>query len=142
MFRSFLFLAVLCLPVFLTAACAGAKAPTRDELLHRRFVLTSVDGVPQAASPITPDIEFNEGFRVSGRMCNRYAGQGKLENGLLTVGQMISTKMLCTDDALNRLDGLLAAMLAAGARADLSGGTLTLRQGGHTLVFTARDWVH
>jgi heat shock protein HslJ len=125
-------------PVFLAAACAGAKAPAPDDLVHRRFVLVSVDGLPFAASK-APDIAFNEGFRVSGQICNRYMGQGKLEGGVLAVAQMASTKMLCADGALNRFEARFAAMLTAGAEADLSGGILTLRQGGHVLVYAATD---
>lgn len=125
-------------PVLLGAACSAAKAPALADLSQRRFVLVSQDGVPFAAAN-APDIAFGEDFRVSGRVCNRYAGQGTLENGVLTVKGMASTKMLCQDEALNRLETLFAAMLDAGAQADLSGGLLALRQGGHTLVYRAAD---
>ncbi|MCC8194967.1 MAG: META domain-containing protein [Deltaproteobacteria bacterium] len=136
-------LALLCSAVLLTVlavACANAKAPAQADLLHRRFVLATVDGDPfPAMNP--PDIEFNEGFRVSGRICNRYTGLGTLENGVLTVGQMATTKMLCPDDTLNRFETMFAAMLAAGVKVDLEDDRLRLSQGGHVLVFTARDWV-
>lgn len=115
-------------------ACAGVKTPAQADLAQRRFVLADVDGVPFAAGQ-RPDISFSEDFRVSGRMCNRYTGQGTLQNGVLTVKQMASTKMLCIDAALNRLEGQFGAMLAAGAHTELTGDTLTLRQGGHVLVF-------
>ena len=132
------FLLVFCV----AAGCAGAKQPDRNDLLHRRFVLESVDGAAFSSSVKTPDIEFNENFRVSGQMCNRYTGQGELANGVLTVRQMASTKMLCVDQELNALEQLFGVMLREGAAIDLSGTTLTLRQGGHVLVFTLRDWVH
>ncbi len=133
--------ALLAFAVLLTAACAGAKSPAMADLQHRGFVLVSVDGAPFTGYEKTPDIEFGQDFRVSGQVCNRYFGQGVLENGILTVGQMASTKMMCAEDALNRLEDLLAQMLVSGAEVSLADNTLTLRQGGHELVFTARDWV-
>ena len=127
--------------LFLASACAGAKTLSQADLAHRRFVLASVDGVAFAPAPGAPDIEFGEGFRVYGRICNRYSGPGTLENGVLTVERMISTKMLCPDAALNEFESLFARMLRDGVQVELSGKTLTLRGGGHVLVYTARDWV-
>ncbi len=70
-----IFLSFLLLPaVGFAAGCASAKSPTQAALLHRRFVLESIDGIPFASATRTPDIEFNEGFRVSGQICNRYMG--------------------------------------------------------------------
>lgn len=128
--------AFLCL-----AACAGAGTPVPADLQHHRFVLESVDGNPFVSVTGAPDIEFNQDLRVSGRICNRYAGQAVLENGILTVSRMASTKMLCPDPDLNSLESLFISMLMAGAQVELSGNTLTLRQGGHVLVYRLHDWV-
>lgn len=121
--------------------CAGAKGVKEADLSNRRFVLESVDGKAFTSANRTPDIAFGENFRVQGGICNRYTGQGVLAGNVLTVKQMASTKMLCVDDALNKLETQFAQMLHAGAEVTLDGKTLTLRQGGHTLVYTAADRV-
>ena len=136
--------AVLCL-VFLTAllvavGCVGGQKPVLADLELRRFVLESVDGVPFCASRM-PEMAFDENFRVSGQMCNRFMGQGKLENGVLTVAQMASTRMFCAEEALNHAENRISSMLMAGAEVELTDGILTLRQGGHTVTFTAADRV-
>ena len=138
MIRFFKVCFVFLLPIFVMAACANAKALPVADLEHRRFVLASVDGVPFSASK-TPDIAFTEDFRVSGQMCNRFMGQGLLDNGILKVSQMASTKMFCADAALNSVEDMFSSMLMAGSEAEFSGNILTLRQGGHVLVFTAAD---
>lgn len=140
--RFFLLLGgVLCLSACAGASGPGAGGPVYSDLAHHRYVLESVDGKPFAAATHAPDIEFNENFHISGRACNRYTGRGTLENGVLTVPRMASTKMLCPNEALNAFEPLFASMLAAGAELELDGNTLTLRQGGHVLVYTLRDWV-
>lgn len=133
-------LTFLCLPL-LFVACAAATFPSAGDLLHRRFVLESLDGKPFTSSMGAPDIEFNEGFRLSGRICNRYSGQASLENGLLLAPHMAMTKMLCPDEALNDFETLFGSMLGTGAQVTFSGNTLTLRQGTHVLVYKSADWV-
>lgn len=123
------------------ASCAGGNPPERKDLVHRRFVLAGVDGQTYAKTSRLPDLEFLEDFRVSGSVCNRFAGQGELSGATLTVRRMASTRMLCPDDALNELETRLAGMLQAGAEISLDGNTLTLKQGGHVLVYTAEDRV-
>lgn len=118
-----------------------ARSVSRDDLLHRHFVLISADGVDFSAKEKVPDLEFGEDFRVLGAVCNRFMGQGELESGTLTVKQMASTKMMCLDPELNALEQQFAGMLEAGAVIDFDGKILTLRQGGHTLIYELRDWV-
>lgn len=134
-------ISALCFTFLLAAGCAGSKNMNQKDLLHHRFVLESIDGVPFESSVRTPDIEFGEGFRVYGGICNRYTGQGELADNVLTVKQMASTKMLCADDKLNKFEGQFAQMLSAGAEIAIEGNTLTLKQGGHVLVYKLADWV-
>ena len=129
-----------CIALVLAAGCAAGKTLTQADLLHRRFVLESVDGKPFTHER-APDIEFGEGFRVYGAVCNRYTGQGELKNDVLFVKQMASTKMLCADGTLNTLEQDFARMLQDGATVEFADNTLTLRQGGRVLVYKARDWV-
>lgn len=138
----YIFACALCLGMVLTAAgCAGCKTLAPKDLENRRFVLASVDGKPFKTALNTPDIQFGEGFRVSGGMCNRYMGQGKLVGNVLTVSPMASTRMLCPDDELDKLETLFGRMLEQGAEVSFDGNTLSLKQGGNTLVFTAGDWI-
>ena len=130
-----------------SAAADGPAAGTEsgvisaDALLHRRFVLESVDGAPFAAGERVPELEFLEGFRVAGGFCNRFMGQGELDGGVLKVAQMASTKMLCVDEALNTLEGLFATMMQEGAAVAFDGTALSLSQGGRVLGWKLQDRV-
>lgn len=122
----------------------SGKTVTKEDLLHRNFVLTSIDGkdfVAKHPQPMTPNIEFNEGFRISGATCNRFMGQAELNNGVLSVKQLAGTMMMCVDPTLNQLETTFAQMLQAGADISLVDQNLTLRQGGHVLVYKLKDYV-
>lgn len=144
--RATAFLAAFCMAVTLLAAC-GAKnaAPdqasgvSKQDLVHHAFVLASINGNPFVEKERLPTLEFNEGFRVSGAVCNRFTGQAELENGMLTVKQMASTRMLCADQELNRLENDFSRMLMDGAAITLAGKILTLGRDGYVLEFVLRD---
>ena len=122
------------------AGCSAAQAPARADLLNRHFELVSVDGKAfTSTTSRKPNLEFTEGFRISGGICNRFTGQAELTGNTITAKNMASTRMFCPDDALNQLEQMFSAMLMHGASLDLTGTTLTLQQGGHTLVYTLRD---
>lgn len=118
------------------AACAGGTVREAD-LLHRRFVLERVNGEAVAGLSAVPDIEFGEGLRVFGRVCNRYAGEGELLENVLTVKGMAMTKMLCPDEALNKLEYAFGKMLSNGATVEVRDGRLTLAGEGMTLSYKA-----
>ncbi|MEB6538371.1 heat shock protein HslJ [Serratia plymuthica] len=138
-----------CLPMALAAllltGCGmsqSGKTVTEDDLLHHNFVLQSVDGVAVKPQPgNAPSIEFGEKMHVSGAMCNRFFGSGQLQNGVLTVKNLVSTRMLCTDAQRNQWDQTLSAVLEKGAKISLNAQQLTLSGGDHVLVYTLRDWV-
>lgn len=117
----------------------GDSALTAEKLQQRRFVLVSVDGEPFEGRAQAPEMEFMEGLRVTGGICNRFTGQGELAGGVLKVGRMASTRMLCVDENLNRVERLFATMLREGARVAVDGNTLTLTHGGNTLGWELRD---
>ena len=134
-------LAVLCLVFSLTACSAKNGEVSQLDLLHRNYVLISIDGEPFSIQDHQPNIEFGAGFRVSGAVCNRYTGQGVLKNSVLTVDQMASTKMLCIDPALNQLESDFSNMLMNGVRVSQTANSLTLSHDGRVLLFRIRDWV-
>ncbi|ANS43177.1 heat shock protein HslJ [Serratia inhibens] len=133
------------LAALLLAGCGmnqNSKTVTESDLLHHNFVLQSVDGVavkPQPGS--APSIEFGEKMHVSGAMCNRFFGSGQLQNGVLTVQNLASTRKLCTDEQRNQWDQTIGAVLGKGAKVSLNAQQLTLSGGDHILVYTLRDWV-
>jgi len=133
------------LPLIVTLAAgvtmAGDSAITQQDILHHRFVLVSVDGKDFSAKEPVPSIEFNEGLRIYGAVCNRFRGQGRLVGNVLTVEQLASTKMLCADPDINELENLLTRMLSEGAELRLDGQRLMVRQGEHELLYKLSDWV-
>ena len=116
----------------LLAACAagssaqGGGAVNEADLLNRRFVLSKVNGEPFVSQERTPELQFNPDMRVSGQLCNRFTGVGRLDKGTLTVPQMASTMMLCADQRLNELEQDVTAMLREGAALRMENGALLL----------------
>ena len=127
----------------LTVACwknpGGGYAITQQDLLHHRFILVASAGKDFSAKERVPYIEFNEGLRVSGAVCNQFTGQGRLAGNVLTVEQLVSTKMFCMDPDLNELEHLLARMLSEGVELRFDGPNLMIRQGGHELLYKLLD---
>ena len=126
-----------------SAAAASVKAPAPEDLLHRRFTLAKVDGedfsVEEPAQ--RPDIEFNEGFQIIGRVCNRFRGPARLEGGKLIAENLAASRMHCIQPELNDLEQLFFAMLSAGADIVLSeNGELTLSGNGRELLYARADW--
>ncbi|WLS80571.1 META domain-containing protein [Erwinia pyri] len=120
----------------LLAGCATSQ-PNEKELA-RSFQLSSVDGQAiTAPQGMKPGINFSKEMHVTGVMCNRFFGQGTLEKGVLSVPQMASTRMMCSDQKLNQWEMTLSQMLNAGAKLKLEQNTLTLQGAGHTLVYVA-----
>ena len=120
---------------------AGCTTPSQQDehLLARSFQLSSVDGqAVTAPQGMKPGINFSKEMRVTGVMCNRFFGQGKLEKGVLSVPQMASTRMMCSDPKLNQWEMTLGKMLTTGAKLKLEQNTLTLEGAGHTLVYVAQ----
>ena len=102
-------------------------------------MLSVVDGqtvVPHEG--IRPGIGFSEGLKVSGVMCNRFFGQGKVEQGRLSVPQLASTRMLCSNADLNKWEQTLTQMLMNGAEVKVDEQSLTLTGSGHTLQYQAQ----
>jgi heat shock protein HslJ len=122
---------------------AADKTPTPEDLLHRRFALARVDGKDFTVEDrnLHPDIEFNEGFHISGSVCNRYRGPAELKDGRLFAENLVSTRMLCINPELNELEQLFFAMLRAGADISLTDEGLRLSQGGRVLSYARADWV-
>ena len=112
-----------------------------DQLQHHRFVLESVNG-KNVASDKPLELSFGEKMHLSGNMCNRFTGEGKLSDGELKVKNLAMTRMLCTSPQMNELDNLLSAMLHDGVQVDLTENQLTLATSHDSLVYKLADLVN
>ena len=137
-------IALSVISLVLTGCVNPGKASVQPEQLkNHRFVLENVDGKAVQGMPTPPEISFNalpalnlvDNISVSGTMCNRFNGQGKLSEGELTVKTLAMTRKLCTEPQLNELDHTLGDMLRKGAQVDLTEDQLTLATADKTLMF-------
>ncbi len=133
-------LTVLSVTAFLSLiACKNTAEPIDSKaLLQHSFELAMVDGKALSVEKI-PHIQFNDGMRVSGIICNNFMGQGELANNTLTVAQMATTNMMCPDPKLNELEFKMSEMLMNGATISLNNNVLTLEGSGLTMTFNLRD---
>ena len=137
------FAALLAAGMLLSGCVYNSKVSTSaEQLQHHRFVLTSVNGQPlkEGAKPL--ELSFGEKTFVSGNMCNRFSGEGKVSDGELKVKALAMTRMLCADPQLNELDVTLGKMLRDGAQVDLTENQLTLATADRTLVYKLADLVN
>ena len=138
--------ALLAVGMLLSGCVYNSKVSTRaEQLQHHRFVLTSVNGQPLNAADKPQELSFGEKMAitgkmyVSGNMCNRFSGTGKVSDGELKVEELAMTRMLCTDPQLNTLDATLSKMLRECAQVDLTETQLTLATADQTLVYKLAD---
>ncbi|ASV55622.1 MULTISPECIES: heat shock protein HslJ [Lelliottia] len=113
----------------------GKASVQAEQLEGHRFVLESVNGVAIKPSAVPPEMSFGKKMAVSGVMCNRFSGQGKLSEGELKVKAMAMTRKLCVEPQLNELDATIGDMLSKGAQVDLTEDQLTLATAEKTLMF-------
>jgi len=125
------------------ATTAVDTTPVPEDLLHLRFMLVRVDDKELIIEDQNqrPDIEFNEGFQISGHICNRYRGPAELKDGKLYAEKLASTMMLCINSELDELERLFFDTLRAGADISLTDDGMTLSQGGRVLSYTRADWM-
>lgn len=129
------YLSILALLLILAACAQAGPGPSPESLAGQNFVLQSVDGKPYTLKENTPSIAFDAEMRVSGSICNQFFGRGRLEGSKFTVSGLAATRKLCFEQELNKYEQLISAMLMAGVELEYSADTLTMRQGGHSLVY-------
>ena len=137
------FAALLAAGMLLSGCVYNSKVSTSaEQLQHHRFVLTSVNGQPLKDDSKPLEMSFGEKTFISGNMCNRFSGEGKVSDGELKVKELAMTRMLCADPQLNELDATLGKMLRDGAQVDLTENQLTLATADRTLVYKLADLVN
>lgn len=114
----------------------AASGLTEDFLIKQKFALKNINNAEFTGERV-PFLAFEENFLVIGRVCNNFRGPGKLVNGILTVGPIMSTKMACLNDGLGQMENQLFQMLEGGAEISMNGALLTLKQGDQVLTFEA-----
>ncbi|MBO2914517.1 heat shock protein HslJ [Enterobacter sichuanensis] len=141
-------MALSVISLVLTGCVNPGKASVQPEqLTSHRFVLENVNGKAVKNTTTPPEISFNalsdislvNNISVSGAMCNRFSGQGKLSEGELKVKTLAMTRKLCTEPQLNELDQAIGVMLRKGAQVDLTEDQLTLATADKTLMFKRAD---
>ena len=137
-------MALSVISLVLTGCVNPGKASVQPEqLTSHRFVLENVNGKAVKNTTTPPEISFSalsdislvNNISVSGAMCNRFSGQGKLSEGELKVKTLAMTRKLCTEPQLNELDQTIGDMLRKGAQVDLTEDQLTLATADKTLMF-------
>lgn len=141
-------MALSVISLVLTGCVNPGKASVQPEqLTSHRFVLENVNGKAVKNTTTPPEISFNalsdislvNNISVSGAMCNRFSGQGKLSEGELKVKTLAMTRKLCTEPQLNELDQAIGDMLRKGVQVDLTEDQLTLATADKTLMFKRAD---
>lgn len=134
-------LSSLLIPLLLLTGCSST-AFVQQDLQHHHWILSKLDGQPiepQLDNP--PDLEIGEHFTVNGIAgCNRFFGQGHLENNKLWVSSLGSTMMACMPP-MDHVEQAVLTTLSEGARLSGSSQTLILQGKQHRLEYTLRDWV-
>ena len=138
MLRSILPALALCA----SAACATNTATTQAQLGGADWRLTEIGGLAAEPADVTrrPWLRFAmDSNTVSGHLgCNRGGGSFTVDGEELRFGPMMSTRMACVDEAMNRQETALGAALQKTDRFRISGSVLELLQGSAVLARFAR----
>jgi heat shock protein HslJ len=98
-------------------------------------------GTPGAIVPVIAGtvitLTFNADGNVSGRACNSYGGPWKADGTSLSIGQLISTEMFCTEPGVMPQESQYLTALASTSSWTLDGGQLTLADAQGRAVVTA-----
>lgn len=120
------------------------KSISYTQLQHHSFELVTFNGkkVEGIGNGINrrPRIEFNEGMRINGVVCNNFNGKATLEKNILKA-RAASTMMFCSGE-LNTVEHTLFTALEKGAELQLQGETLTLKEGKNTFIYKLKDYVN
>jgi heat shock protein HslJ len=134
-------IAVCCLLLAVLSACAAGRGAGAnaggvglEDVADRVYYLVSMDG-KNFEGENAPELSLTWEGRVIGRACNRFNGPARIENGMLTAKNVVSTRMACFQPFLTELEQTLFDMLRHGTQMSLDGRRLTLARDGHTLVY-------
>lgn len=123
------------LPVLmLLSACASSGG----NLAGTEWELVSLDGDTQVGEVIgghAVTIGFQD-TEVSGSAgCNGYGGTYQVSGSRITFSELVSTLMACESDGVMAVEQAFLQALGSADQFSVSGNTLTITGGGHTLIF-------
>jgi heat shock protein HslJ len=124
----------ICVTATIVLALACARASTSATALSPgTWRLLSIGQSAALPGDVTrrPWLAFApDSSRVSGNLgCNRTSGPFTMQGNELRFGALISTRMACADDALNRQEAALGGALQATDRYRIRGDSLDLLRG-------------
>lgn len=139
-----------CVPVAPAPAPAGTPDQTpatpvqsEDPLANTSWQLVSF-GPEEAPAAVLPDstitLEFGPEGDVGGEGgCNAYGGTYMLEDGLLVLGELVSTLMACVDEDITEQESQYLAALNTAGPFEVTGDSLTIwyDEGSSVLNFVA-----
>lgn len=113
-----------------TGSPAAGAPGAGDALTHTAWELVSI-GDPGAGTPViagrAPTLTFEAGGQAGGRGgCNSYGAQYQLENQKISIRQVTSTMMACTDDGVMDQEQRFYAALQVADSFELAGDQLKL----------------
>lgn len=121
----------------LTAGCAhvgsAAQQPAAQSLAGTRWEITKINGASPAAER-KAQLNFT-GDRISGNAgCNGFGGGYVLADHVLTVTQMISTKMACVGPGMEQESAVFKILRSPMTVARHDDGSMTLSDEGGTVT--------
>jgi len=99
------------LVALVVAACASTPTPTAPVLAGTSWTVISVGGTDTVETS-RPTIAFGtDGQVVGSGSCNGYGGPYRLDGGVIEIGEIASTMMLCQDAAIGVQEAAFMAAL-------------------------------
>ncbi|MFQ0972840.1 META domain-containing protein [Gilliamella sp. CG35] len=133
-----LLLTSLFVGALVVTGCGESNKIKAEDLLHHHFVLVKANG-QDVSSDKAAELEFGENMNITGKMCNRFVAKVTLENETIKGAGVGMTKMLCNDEQLDKLDGIITQMITEGAKVSLNKDQLTLKNESNELIFQLKD---
>jgi heat shock protein HslJ len=112
------------------ASTAGQAEVRIEDLEDTRWELVSFGEIGSEVAVVedsTVTLEFQPGGQIGGTGgCNSYGGEVTLEDGKLTVGEIMSTLMACMDEAVMSQEGQFFTALNSAEEVELIGNELII----------------
>lgn len=115
-----------------------AAAEDGSGIAGKGFVLTRVNGEALAAEREV-FVEIGDDFKLAGRICNAFHGPATFRNGILSAENLASTRMLCPDGNLSRLENEIFQALRGGVSVLQAGDGMEWRRDASIWQFTRAD---
>jgi heat shock protein HslJ len=121
---------------FLTSGLAVAADD--GDIIGHRYVLARINGEP-ASFARDVFVEIDSQFGLTGRICNTFRGPADYREGILKAGNLASTRMLCLDENLSKLENDLFQALRDGVSLFPVPGGIQWRRDDNVWEFTLAD---